>query len=314
MNRKKKWQQKRKIANIKFSLIMILLIIIVLTPLSYFTLTGLNKTQQVKKEITSVSKQKIKKTKESISKSQAVKSTINSNNIDTSKWIPSQEEAWVPTLMYHHITHEITDNNCLTPEDFEFQLDTLKKDGYTSVSPEEAYLIFTENKKPAKKVICLTFDDGFDDFYKNAYPLLKKYNMKATSFVVTNFLNKINYLTDPQILEMKKSGLISFQSHTASHQSMESLNVKDQLEQLQTSKKHLDNSLKQETLAICYPAGKFDEHTANLANQAGYKLGFTTQSGFAAKSDGLLTLSRVRINSNMTGEEVLNVLKTAENH
>jgi peptidoglycan/xylan/chitin deacetylase (PgdA/CDA1 family) len=313
MNRKEKWQQQRKAANFKLSLIMILLIIIVLAPLSYFALTGLNKTQEPKKEATTTSESKIKESTHSSSKSQAV-ATTDSNKPDTSKWISVQEEAWVPTLMYHHITPEITDSNCLAPEDFESQLDALKKADYTTVSPEEAYLILTENKKPAKKVVCLTFDDGFDDFYKNAYPLLKKYNMKATSFVVTSFLNKVSYLTDQQVLEMKKSGLVSFQSHTVSHQSMESLNVQGQLEQLQASKKHLDDLLQQDTLAVCYPSGKFNDNTAELATQAGYKLGFTTQPGFAAKSDGLLTLSRTRISSNMTGNEVLNTLKVAENN
>ncbi|MDR1474049.1 MAG: polysaccharide deacetylase family protein [Lactobacillales bacterium] len=313
MNRKEKWQQQRKAANFKLSLIMILLIIIVLAPLSYFVLTGLNKTQEPKKEVATVSKQETKGSTQSSSKSQATEQTTNSK-IDTSKWISVQEEAWVPTLMYHHITPEITDSNCLAPEDFELQLDALKKADYTTVSPEEVYLILTENKKPIQKVVCLTFDDGFDDFYKNAYPLLKKYNMKATSFVVTSFLNKISYLTDQQVLEMKKSGLVSFQSHTVSHQSMESLSAQDQLEQLQASKKHLDDLLQQDTLAICYPSGKFADNTAELATQAGYKLGFTTQPGFAAKSDGLLTLSRIRISSNMTGNEVLNTLKAAANH
>jgi len=313
MNRKEKWQQQRKAANFKLSLIMILLIIIVLAPLSYSALTILDKTQEPKKEAATISKQETKKSTQANSKPKTV-ATTDPSKPDTSKWISVQEEAWVPTLMYHHITPEITDNNCLAPEDFESQLDSLKKAGYITVSPEELYLILTENKKPAKKVLCLTFDDGFNDFYNNAYPLLKKYNMKATSFVVTNLLNKASYLTDQQILEMKKSGLVSFQSHTVSHQSMESLSSQDQLEQLQASKKYLDDLLQQDTLAICYPSGKFNDDTADLATQANYKLGFTTQPGFAAKSDGLLTLSRTRISSNMTGNEVLNTLKVAENH
>ncbi|MDR0690879.1 MAG: polysaccharide deacetylase family protein [Streptococcaceae bacterium] len=313
MNRKEKWTQRRKSANLKLYIIMILLTVVVLAPLNYFVLTGLNKPQETKKEVANVSKQETKESTQPSSKSQVYEQAKNSK-IDTSKWISVQEEAWIPTLMYHHITPEIADSNCLAPEDFESQLDALKKDGYISVSPEEVYLILTENKKPAKKIVCLTFDDGFDDFYKNAYPLLKKYNMKATSFVVTNFLNKVSFLTDQQLLEMKKSGLISFQSHTVSHQSMESLNVDDQLEQLKTSKKHLDDLLKQDTLVICYPSGKLNDDTADLGIQAGYKLGFTTQPGFAAKSDGLLTLSRTRISSNMTGEEVINTLKAAGNH
>ncbi|MDR1012717.1 MAG: polysaccharide deacetylase family protein [Lactobacillales bacterium] len=310
MNRKEKWQKKRKISNIKFFSIMTLFVIVALTLLSYFTLNKSNKMLDPKKKIITASKYK---TKKATSKFKAVEPITNSNNIDMNKWISLQEEAWVPTLMYHHIIPEITDINCLTLENFESQLDVLKKGDYTSFSPEEAYLIFTENKKPTKKVVCLTFDDGFDDFYKNAYPLLKKYHMKATNFVITNFLNKMNYLTDEQILEMKKSGLISFQSHTASHQLTE-LSAEGQLEQLQISKKHLDDLLKQETLAICYPSGKLADDTADLAIQANYKLGFTTQLGFAAKSDGLLTLSRMRISSNMAGEEVLNILKAAENH
>ena len=115
----------------------------------------------------------------------------------------------VPCIMYHNVSNE----KGITPEEFEEQMMLLQK--YKTFKLEE--LDRMGNKFPENTVL-VTFDDGYADNYTNAFPLLKKYNIKATIFLNTAYINNDPfYMNWDQIREMYKSGLIDFQLHTHSH-------------------------------------------------------------------------------------------------
>ncbi|WP_218658802.1 polysaccharide deacetylase family protein, partial [Streptococcus suis] len=217
-------------------------------------------------------------------------------------WEQQTEPIKLPILMYHAIhvmapEEEANANLIVDPTTFESHLKALQDAGYYTLSPEEAYKVLTENVLPAgKKVVWLTFDDSLWDFYSYAYPLLKQYQMKATNNVITGFTEygQAGHLTLDQIKEMQTAGL-SFQGHTVNHPDLEYSSIEDQTNELTSSKAYLDSQLNQETIAIAYPGGRYSADTVALTEQAGYKLGVTTNNGLASASDGLLTLNRVRI-------------------
>ena len=93
----------------------------------------------------------------------------------------------IPVVMYHHVSKADRELN-VYPELFEDQMKELSRKGWKTLSGDE-FLHFIENeeKKP-KKCVLLTFDDGFADNYVFAYPLLKKFGMKAMMFVATDFI------------------------------------------------------------------------------------------------------------------------------
>ncbi|HEM5005121.1 TPA: polysaccharide deacetylase family protein [Streptococcus suis] len=227
-------------------------------------------------------------------------------------WEPQTEPIKLPILMYHAIhvmapEEEANANLIVDPTTFESHLKALQDAGYYTLSPEEAYKVLTENVLPAgKKVVWLTFDDSLWDFYSYAYPLLKQYQMKATNNVITGFTEygQAGYLTLDQIKEMQTAGL-SFQGHTVNHPDLEYSSIEDQTNELTSSKAYLDSQLNQETIAIAYPGGRYSADTVALTEQAGYKLGVTTNNGLASASDGLLTLNRVRILPTTTAEGLL---------
>ncbi|HEM3568728.1 TPA: polysaccharide deacetylase family protein [Streptococcus suis] len=227
-------------------------------------------------------------------------------------WEQQTEPIKLPILMYHAIhvmapEEEANANLIVDPTTFESHLKALQDAGYYTLSPEEAYKVLTENVLPAgKKVVWLTFDDSLWDFYSYAYPLLKQYQMKATNNVITGFTEygQAGYLTLDQIKEMQTAGL-SFQGHTVNHPDLEYSSIEDQTNELTSSKAYLDSQLNQETIAIAYPGGRYSADTVALTEQAGYKLGVTTNNGLASASDGLLTLNRVRILPTTTAEGLL---------
>ncbi|HEM3117600.1 TPA: polysaccharide deacetylase family protein [Streptococcus suis] len=227
-------------------------------------------------------------------------------------WEQQTEPIKLPILMYHAIhvmapDEEANANLIVDPTTFESHLKALQDAGYYTLSPEEAYKVLTENVLPAgKKVVWLTFDDSLWDFYSYAYPLLKQYQMKATNNVITVFTEygQAGHLTLDQIKEMQTAGL-SFQGHTVNHPDLEYSSIEDQTNELTSSKAYLDSQLNQETIAIAYPGGRYSADTVALTEQAGYKLGVTTNNGLASASDGLLTLNRVRILPTTTAEGLL---------
>ena len=210
--------------------------------------------------------------------------TQTSQSKTTAKWKTYDEPVQIPILMYHAVhvmdPSEASNANLIVdPDLFEAQIKALSKAGYYFLTPEEAYKAFTENALPAKKVVWLTFDDGNEDFYTIAYPILKKYKAKATNNVITGFVKKGNAgnLTVKQMKEMMAHGM-SFQSHTVNHPDLSATDKATQKVELTDSIDFLENKLNTKVNTIAYPSGRYNQTTLDLAKKT-YKLGLTTNEG-----------------------------------
>ena len=233
----------------------------------------------------------------------------------TAKWKTYDEPVQIPILMYHAVhvmdPSEASNANLIVdPDLFETQIKALAKAGYYFLTPEEAYKAFTENALPAKKVVWLTFDDGNEDFYTIAYPILKKYKAKATNNVITGFVKKGNAgnLTVKQMKEMMAHGM-SFQSHTVNHPDLSATDKATQKVELTDSIDFLENKLNTKVNTIAYTSGRYNQTTLDLAKKT-YKLGLTTNEGLASAKDGLLSLNRVRILPTTTAKGLLSEIAT----
>ena len=243
------------------------------------------------------------------------KGTQTSQSTSTAKWKTYDEPVQIPILMYHAVhvmdPSEASNANLIVdPDLFETQIKALANAGYYFLTPEEAYKAFTENALPAKKVVWLTFDDGNEDFYTIAYPILKKYKAKATNNVITGFVKKGNAgnLTVKQMKEMMAHGM-SFQSHTVNHPDLSATDKATQKVELTDSIDFLENKLNTKVNTIAYPSGRYNQTTLDLAKKT-YKLGLTTNEGLASAKDGLLSLNRVRILPTTTAKGLLSEIDT----
>ena len=131
----------------------------------------------------------------------------------------------VPVLMYHHIDEEGNDDVNISSELFEAQMAALAEEGYTAVFPDDLAAYVYEGKALPDKPVVITFDDGYLSNYEYAWPILEKYGMKATIFVIGSTIGNTEHYKDTdypitphfsyeQGAEMVASGVISIQSHT----------------------------------------------------------------------------------------------------
>lgn len=243
------------------------------------------------------------------------KQAQTSQSKGTTNWKTYDDPVQIPILMYHavHVMDPSEASNAnliVAPDNFEAQIKAMVDAGYYFLTPEEAYKALTENALPAKKVVWLTFDDGNEDFYTIAYPILKKYKAKATNNIITGFVKKGNAgnLTVKQMKEMMAHGM-SFQSHTVNHPDLSVNDKATQKAELTDSIDFLEDKLNTKVNTIAYPSGRYNQTTLDLAKQT-YKLGLTTNEGLASAKNGLLSLNRVRILPTTTSKGLLSEIAT----
>lgn len=219
--------------------------------------------------------------------------------IETKAWMKQKEPVELPILMYHSIS---SGNSLRVPKsEFASHMKWLKDNDYVTLSPEEAYRVFTTNSMPSKKSVLITFDDGYTDNYTKAFPILKQYGMKATIFMIEQSIGRPHHLTDEQMDEMMAHG-ISIESHTIHHLELNRLSKQQQEDELKGSKTFFDQWFSQRTRMVSYPVGRYNEETLKLAKEAGYQMAVTTEPGHAKKEQGMMSLHRVRISPGLSPE------------
>ncbi|MED4341330.1 polysaccharide deacetylase family protein [Bacillus licheniformis] len=237
------------------------------------------------------------KTEPNTAQKAAKQSKQQAEHDPSSKWVKVKSPARIPILMYHSIS---SGNSLRVPEgEFRGHMKWLKDNGYYTLTPEEAYIVLTQDKMPSDKCVLITFDDGYTDNFEKAYPILKGYGMKATIFMIGKSVGGKNHLTEKQMNEMRRNG-ISIQSHTIHHVELNGLAPGQQLDEMTRSKALFDRMFSQNTVMLSYPVGRYNEDTLKLAKQAGYQMAVTTEPGAASRDQGMYALHHVRISPGMS--------------
>lgn len=182
----------------------------------------------------------------------------------------------VPVLMYHAVDSEPWGHRELfvTPEVMEQHLQFLLDNGYDPIFFEDL-----PNLEQYDKPVILTFDDGYRNNYTELYPLLQKYQVKATIFIVTSSIGtKETSMTPEQVKELADSGLVSIQSHTVNHRVLKGLSEEEQRLEMEQSKLLVTRLTGREPFVVSYPTGVYDENTLALAQEF-YRFGVIVLRG-----------------------------------
>lgn len=223
---------------------------------------------------------------------------------------PSKTERRVPILMYHYIADDWNKrdvkgkNLYVDPKIFESQLQWLQKNGYQTIDLDEALAYFRGTFVPKGTPVVLTFDDGYDDMYSNALPLLKKYDDIGVFFIVSHFVGKKGYMTATEVRALHNRGM-SIEAHTQTHPSLQTLTKKRQEEEILGSVKDLEAIIGAPIRHFAYPSGRYNTTTLSIVDHAKLLTAVTTRKGIATASDHLHALPRVRITNTTKFEDAL---------
>lgn len=227
---------------------------------------------------------------------------------------PLSQSIRVPILLYHYVEYvqdkddTIRQSLNIQPYTFESQIKTLQNAGYSFLTAGELGEVLDGKKDLPPKPVVLTFDDGYRDFYTDVFPILKKYKVMATEYVVSGFIGKPNYMFEKQIKEISQSGLVEIGAHTVHHVSLaDKLPLVVQYE-IKQSKLSLEKKYKINVVSFAYPNGSLDEQAIDVVKKAGYTTAVSTVPGIDQSQNNRFFLYRLRPGYKW-GQELLTYLE-----
>jgi peptidoglycan/xylan/chitin deacetylase (PgdA/CDA1 family) len=201
----------------------------------------------------------------------------------------------IPVLNYHMVEDYTDSHLAVGTEEFETQMAYLAKRGYTSITPDQLVEYLEKGTSLPEKPVLITFDDGYQDNFTNAYPIMKKYGFTGTIFLITDYIGQDAwYMSWEQVREMSKNGFV-FGSHTLSHTPLTTITLVDAEKQLRESREVLEWRLAVPVTYFAYPTGAYSRSIEAMTKNAGYNAAFTVDFGKVAKKDDLYALKRIPI-------------------
>ena len=201
---------------------------------------------------------------------------------------PERAPRWVPVLLYHRVTPTPPPHDpygtCVTPAGFERQLSWLARRGYRGVTLAEIDASLNGAAPLPPRPVAITFDDGYEDNHRHAWPILSACGFRAAIFVVSDAIGRDSsfdaahtaerapMLSAAQLRELRKGG-IEIGSHSASHpDSLAALDDAALDGELSRSREALESLLGERVAYFAYPHSKHDPRVEAAVARAGYRL------------------------------------------
>lgn len=205
----------------------------------------------------------------------------------------------VPILVYHHVRSTKgfgpatwSYKMSVSPAIFDKQMKWLVDHGYTTVSLDTAADILTGKIQGPVKPVVITFDDNNLNSYDVGVPILEKYKLTATFYIVTNRLKNKTTIDEPRVKALVQKGM-DIQSHTVTHSTMTALSLKKLDQELTESKKTLEALTGKPVRHIAYPNTTQNKTVREHTKAAGYTTGTIMDPRYATSKDDLFKLPRI---------------------
>lgn len=239
----------------------------------------------------------------------AAKQSIKRFIAKTTKSFISNNKKLSVILNYHsiHPTHKFATK----PDDFASQMKYIASN-FSTISLSDFYKMRTTKRDLSGRLAMVTFDDGYEDNYYYAFPILKEFEIQATIFVTTGFVegdvdiakkdrtySGLKPLTWGQITEMKEWG-VSFGAHTHTHPILTQVSLKSAEDEIIKSKDILESRLKAPVALFAFPLGQpstINDDIIELLKKHGFKLACSTIWGLDNSVTDLFALLRIRIDA-----------------
>jgi len=209
----------------------------------------------------------------------------------------------IPVLTYHSID-ESGSVISTAPETFRRQIEFLSENEYCVLPLGEIVEKLIANEPLSPKSIALTFDDGFQNFYTTAFPILAAHDFPATVFLVTEFCGKFNdwsgnppdfprsrILSWKEIKELQAFG-IEFGAHSQTHRDLTAIPTADVKREIACSRAAVEDNTGERINLFAYPYGKFDSSVKAIAEK-NYRAACSVKLGKICPASNLFTLERI---------------------
>lgn len=220
----------------------------------------------------------------------------------------------IPILMYHYIEVVQDKHDTLRvalnilPSTLESQIETLKNAGYTFMTAKDLGEVLNGHVPLPNKPVLLTFDDGHRDFYTDVFPIIQKYEIKVTNYVIPGFIGGSDFMTDDQVLQIAKSGLVDVGAHTVHHIALKGASLETDQYEIGESKKILEKLIHKPVVSFAYPYGSFDLQAAKVVQEEGFLTAVSTIPGDEVSQSNRYFLYRIRP-GDRTGQRLLDFLQ-----
>ncbi|MEW6041076.1 MAG: polysaccharide deacetylase family protein [Elusimicrobiota bacterium] len=185
------------------------------------------------------------------------------------------------------------------PGIFFSQMKYLYNRGYGTISLTELAAVISRKGRIPRKRFVITFDDGYENFYLYAFPVLKKFNFKATVFISAGFIGKVfaypkqpdeKHLSENQIKELAQD--VDFGAHTVTHPDLAALTRDKIAEEVINSKKIIEAITLKPVETFCYPYGKYNEEVKKVVQETGFTCACSLVHGLVSDKSDLYALPR----------------------
>jgi len=214
----------------------------------------------------------------------------------------------VALLMYHIVDRPLSQAEarfCCAPARFEAHMRHLAEYGL-AVSLEDLHHALVGRGQLPTDAVAVTFDDGFAATFEHALPILKRYRIPATMFIVSGRIGGYNdwmtprgfptrpLVTKQQIVAMRDAGL-TIGSHTRNHPRLPGLPAQNLLEEISGSRADLEGVLAERVNHFAYPFGQYDIDSREMVKASGYSTACSTRAGFNNAEVGRFDLRRLEV-------------------
>jgi peptidoglycan/xylan/chitin deacetylase (PgdA/CDA1 family) len=214
-----------------------------------------------------------------------------------------------PVIQYHKISKPWPDarvrGGFTPPRRFARQMAVLKECGFVFYTASGLIEHFIEHDSFPENGIAVTFDDGWQDNYTNAFPVLRALGLVATVYIVPSCIGERStkavaegekpreHLSRKQVLEMSEAG-IEFGSHSLNHRLLHQLPYKEIVLEVEEAKRQIEELTEKECKTFAYPAGYYNPLAQQVVADAGHIAAFSTTYGPVDTPD-LYALNRIEI-------------------
>ena len=203
-------------------------------------------------------------------------------------------EVIAPILLYHHVSDVAPGSRYyVTPDVFRNQLQALRDWGYTSITISQLVNVLINGGDLPSRPVVLTFDDGNNDIYDYAFPIMQEMGFVGTFYIVGNRLQSNYFVHADELGEMINAGW-EIGDHGMSHIDL-TLDYSSIGYEVATSRSLLEDALGVKINTMAYPYGKTDEFVTNKVSQYGYTAAMGLGLGWRHYWSTLYYLNRIEV-------------------